>query len=66
VFDWVKRLGNIDREEMFRVFNMGIGFVLVVRERSLDEVQQRLEDMQVATHVIGHVAEGDRAVTYLN
>lgn len=66
VFDWVRRLGNIDREEMFRVFNMGIGFVLVVRERSLDEVQQRLEEQQVVTHVIGNVVAGDRAVTYLN
>ena len=26
---------NIDREEMFRVFNMGIGFVLVVRARAV-------------------------------
>ncbi len=30
IFDVVGRLGRVDREEMYRVFNMGIGLVLVV------------------------------------
>jgi phosphoribosylformylglycinamidine cyclo-ligase len=66
VFAWVQRLGNVDREEMFRVFNMGIGFTLVIRERSLAEVRERLTGSEVRTHVIGHVIEGERNVTYSN
>jgi phosphoribosylformylglycinamidine cyclo-ligase len=66
VFSWVQRLGNIDREEMFRVFNMGIGFTLVVRERSLAELRDRLGAQAVRTHVIGRVVEGERKVTYSN
>jgi phosphoribosylformylglycinamidine cyclo-ligase len=31
VFGWLQRLGDIDTEEMFRVFNMGIGLALIVR-----------------------------------
>src|SRR5262249_33029119 len=30
VFRWLQRLGDIAEEEMFRVFNMGIGFVVIV------------------------------------
>src|SRR4051794_3349126 len=30
VFTWLQRLGSIDEAEMFRVFNMGIGFVMIV------------------------------------
>lgn len=30
IFSWIKETGNVDEEEMFSVFNMGIGFVLVV------------------------------------
>lgn len=30
IFDVISRLGQVDREEMYRVFNMGIGLILVV------------------------------------
>ncbi|MFO0826102.1 MAG: hypothetical protein U0792_23800 [Gemmataceae bacterium] len=29
VFQWMQRLGNIADTEMFRVFNMGVGFVVL-------------------------------------
>ncbi|MFN0056348.1 MAG: phosphoribosylformylglycinamidine cyclo-ligase [Planctomycetales bacterium] len=64
VFGWLQRLGNIDGAEMDRVFNMGIGFVLVVRERAVAGIQERLAAGQLESHVIGKVTAGDRAVTY--
>ncbi len=39
VFPWLQRLGNVDPEEMGRVFNMGIGLVLVVRPDIADAVR---------------------------
>jgi phosphoribosylformylglycinamidine cyclo-ligase len=66
VFDWVQRLGNIDREEMFRVFNMGIGYVLVARARTIDDVEDRLAASDVGVHRIGRVVAGERAVVYVN
>lgn len=30
VFEWMQKLGRVETDEMFRVFNMGIGLVLVV------------------------------------
>ena len=31
VFDWLQREGNVAREEMWRTFNCGIGFTVIVR-----------------------------------
>jgi phosphoribosylformylglycinamidine cyclo-ligase len=44
VFSWLQKLGNVDPNEMERVFNGGIGLVLVVRpevgERALEIINQ--------------------------
>lgn len=45
VFRWLKREGNVEKEEMARVFNMGIGMVLVVAEGLVTEVMEMLEGM---------------------
>ena len=66
VFAWLAKTGNIDREEMFRVFNMGIGFTVVVRPRASDVVRERLAGHDIRTWVLGTVEAGERAVTYLN
>lgn len=66
VFSWIQGLGNIDREEMFRVFNMGIGYVLVVRSRVTNEVLERLKASGIPAHIIGRVSEGEHGVTYVN
>ena len=60
------RIGNIDRDEMFRVFNMGIGFAIVVRPRVADTVQRRLAGHEIKTWVLGTVEEGERGVAYVN
>lgn len=38
LFDSLQRLGNIEREEMYRTFNMGIGFVLVAAPGDAEKV----------------------------
>ncbi|MGQ0637447.1 MAG: phosphoribosylformylglycinamidine cyclo-ligase [Planctomycetaceae bacterium] len=66
VFDWVQRLGGIEREEMFRVFNMGIGFALVVRAKEVAATQRRLKKLKLKSYVIGEVRKGPRRVAYQN
>ena len=66
VFSWLAGLGHIEREEMFRVFNMGIGFVVVVRPRAADSVQRRLSRHEIKSWVLGEVEAGERAVEYVN
>ncbi|MBH0193469.1 MAG: phosphoribosylformylglycinamidine cyclo-ligase, partial [Nitrospira sp.] len=38
IFDVMSRLGSVSREEMYRVFNMGIGLILVVPPESVAAV----------------------------
>ncbi|KAI4138593.1 MAG: hypothetical protein L6R39_006707 [Caloplaca ligustica] len=44
VFRWLKEAGNVSKEEMARVFNMGIGMVLVVAEKDAGPVTRTLEE----------------------
>jgi phosphoribosylformylglycinamidine cyclo-ligase len=41
IFRILQRNGNINRDEMFQVFNMGIGMVAVVHERDTDAVMRQ-------------------------
>jgi phosphoribosylformylglycinamidine cyclo-ligase len=65
IFPWLQGLGNIDIAEMFRVFNMGIGFVLVAKAKYADEIQRRLAEQQQPSWIIGKVEAGPRGVEVL-
>jgi phosphoribosylformylglycinamidine cyclo-ligase len=45
VFPWVQGLGGVAADEMERVFNMGIGMVLIVAPHVADAIQQQLGDL---------------------
>jgi phosphoribosylformylglycinamidine cyclo-ligase len=64
VFAWLQRLGNIDPVEMDHVFNMGIGFVMIVSPYYAESIQRQLEEDRVPTYVIGEVREGDPGVEW--
>ena len=55
VFPWVQGLGGIAADEMERVFNMGIGMVLVVAPHAADAIQQQLADLGSDTFRLGTV-----------
>jgi phosphoribosylformylglycinamidine cyclo-ligase len=59
LFGWVQTLGGIEAAEMFRTFNMGIGFAVVVDRRGLSETRRRLQRAGAPDAVeIGHVERG--------
>lgn len=64
VFRWLQDRGRIDEAEMFRVFNMGIGFVLVVPEREVTAVVSRLWNARTPCFRIGEIRRGARGVEY--
>ena len=47
--------GNIPKEEMFNVFNMGVGFIFVVSKESLDKLVKKLEELQEKPMILGEV-----------
>jgi phosphoribosylformylglycinamidine cyclo-ligase len=64
VFPWLQGLGEVDDEEMFRVFNMGIGLVLVVSPYYTESIREQLAESGLESWVIGRVVEGERAVQW--
>ena len=64
VFTWLARLGEVEEAEMHRVFNMGVGMVLVVAPFYADSIRQRLKRSGLAAWQIGHVREGPRGVAW--
>ncbi|MCE9629497.1 MAG: phosphoribosylformylglycinamidine cyclo-ligase [Planctomycetia bacterium] len=61
VFPWVQGLGNIAADEMERVFNMGIGMVLVVSPHVAESIQKQLADLGHENFRIGTVATATAA-----
>ena len=64
VFEWLQREGNVAREEMWRTFNCGIGFVLIVDPASAQDIETELARLGLAHWRIGDVvtAGGDDRV----
>ena len=55
VFQWLQREGNVAREEMWRTFNCGIGFVLIVAADQLAALDAELTRLELAHWQIGQV-----------
>jgi phosphoribosylformylglycinamidine cyclo-ligase len=43
IFDVIREMGNIEEREMFRVFNMGIGMMIIVSEKECQGVLEQLK-----------------------
>jgi phosphoribosylformylglycinamidine cyclo-ligase len=55
IFDFIKEVGNVADEEMLRVFNMGIGMIVIVAEKEHDEIMERLDKLGEKGYALGTV-----------
>ena len=62
IFDFLKKAGNIDPDDIYSAFNMGIGYILVVPESEADKVVGEIEGMGETIYRIGRIVEGEGAV----
>ncbi len=63
VFDFLRRLGTT-RAEMFKVFNMGLGYVFFVRPRFVSGVMRALQTVGEQPFKLGRVHRGGRRVRF--
>ncbi len=56
IFREIQSVGNIDFQEMFSIFNMGIGFIVVVPEDKAQEAVNILSE-HFESHIIGEIVE---------
>ncbi|MFA9486681.1 MULTISPECIES: phosphoribosylformylglycinamidine cyclo-ligase [unclassified Moraxella] len=65
VFAWLQKGGNIDMLEMYRTFNCGVGFILVVPQKKANEALKFLQTQGEDAWVIGDIVSRERdAVVY--
>jgi phosphoribosylformylglycinamidine cyclo-ligase len=60
IFTFLKEKGNITEEEMLRTFNNGIGMILVVRSKDVQEISTRLHSLGEKAFIIGEVGKTER------
>ncbi len=59
IFEYIQRSGNIDRNEMFSTFNMGIGMIMVVDKDKAETVMDLLKEAGEEANIIGKIVTGE-------
>ena len=62
LFQFIQKAGNVDHDEMYRVFNMGIGFVIIVRRKDQEAAMVALKAARAQPKLIGRVIRGKGVV----
>ena len=62
VFDVMQSIGNVDEDEMYRVFNMGIGMTFIVNPDNIGAVTDALKDL-TDVYEVGFVVSGEKHVS---
>ncbi len=62
IFQLIQQCGNIPDAEMYRIFNMGIGIVMIVDRFIAPAIVQRLNDSGESAAIIGEVQPGSHEV----
>ncbi len=57
IFQLIQQRGNVDRDEMYRVFNMGIGMVVVCSPDSAEQMTKALPEAKVIGEVVKQVGK---------
>ena len=63
VFSYLQKRGNVPEEEMYRVFNMGIGLMLIVPQSEKENIENTLKDFpDFKIFEIGKIIKGSKKV----
>jgi phosphoribosylformylglycinamidine cyclo-ligase len=60
IFHFIKKAGNLTEEEMIRTFNNGIGLILIVAEKDVQDIMQQIQIMGEKAYQIGWIEERKR------
>lgn len=65
VFEFIARRGGVSREEMYRVFNMGMGYLLITSRNRVSMTLAHLTRKGIRGTVIGRIVKGKRGIDLL-
>ena len=64
IFTFIEKMGHVEKDEMYRVFNMGIGFVIIVKKENAAEAIEILKKARTTATIIGKIERGSKKVIY--
>ena len=64
LFRLIARLGKIEREEMYRTFNMGVGMVLVLAPEAADQARRVLPELLTVGAITLQYPQADRCLIF--
>ena len=62
LFRQLEKAGEVDRAEMYRTFNMGVGMVVITDEASAQSIEGAAQSVHIASYRIGRVERGSGRV----
>lgn len=65
VFKWIEKEGQIEKREMYKTFNMGIGLIIAIDRKDEKETIQILEDLGEKPYIIGYLEKGEHTVNII-
>ena len=65
LFQHLQQLGDVDRDEMLRTFNMGIGMIVVVPAEQVKRAKAILNRANERFYLLGRIVRGERRVQYI-
>jgi phosphoribosylformylglycinamidine cyclo-ligase len=57
VFPLIQRLGSVERDEMYHVFNMGVGMVVVCAQEDLQKITAQIPEAKIIGEVVKQAGE---------
>lgn len=60
IFEWLQKEGNISTDEMYNIFNMGIGYTVIVNEDDKEQALNVLKELNIDAYEIGRIIKEDR------
>ena len=60
IFKLMQKHGNIDTHEMYKTFNMGIGYIFIISKNEKDKAIETLKELGEEPVILGDVVEGTR------
>jgi len=67
LFHVIQQAGNVDQEEMYKVFNMGVGLIIVAHSDEASKILETIQGQGMAGWVMGEVgpcSSSDTKLTY--
>ena len=66
IYEFIEEQGKVDHEEMYRVFNMGVGYVLMVGKKDVEQTLKILKANKQRAIVVGEIVAGSGKSVLIN